>query len=167
MRIALTLLLTLASFLFTPAALAQYVPDQDIEIERTGPTTFKITGKNSWGKVDVKIADQHLFRGFKAEGKAGDKKVNLDIKSAGLGAGWRIEGKIGTDIKVDVRVRQDGAFSKTWTVKGKAGDRNIDEEITGEWDIDPAAAGVFVVFDCCEGVPPPPDSGDDEDDSED
>ena len=148
-------MLVIGACALSGAASALYVPDQDIEIERTGAASFKITGTNSWGEVDVRIEDKHLFRGFKVEGENGDHKVDMEIKSAGLGAGWRIEGKIGA-MKVDVRVRQDGAFSKTWTVRGKVDDRKIEKKVEDEWEIDPAAWAVLVIFDCCEDDAPKP-----------
>lgn len=123
-----------------------WVPKADIKAERDGATSFVIKGKNSIGDLDVKIEDQHLFRGFKAEGKNGDNKVEFSIKSAGLGAGWAIEGKNG-DIVIDLRAKQKGPFSNEWGVTGKVGDKKIDETITGNWDVDPAIEASVVAFD--------------------
>jgi hypothetical protein len=140
-------------FLLATAALAAYIPKQPIHIQKGGGATYSITGKNTAGPVDVKINDKGMFAGFRAEGKNGDKDVNLDVSSAGLGAGWRIKGKIGDEI-VEATCREDGAFGKTWTVKGKIGDRAFEAKADAEWEIDPAAQGVFILFDCCEEAKP-------------
>jgi len=128
------------------ASALAWVPTQDIKAERTGATSFKLSGKNTIGELDVKIEDKHLFQGFKAEGKNGDNKVEFEIKSAGLGGGWNIEGKNG-DIKIELKAKKKGAFSKEWGVKGKVGDKEIDETITGNWDVDPAIEASLVAFD--------------------
>lgn len=153
MRIRLTLAATLAA-IASAAAIAAYVPKQDIRIKKESLTKYQITGKNSWGAVDVSVEDKHLFQGFKCEGKAGDKTVDIEVKSAGLAAGWKLDGKIG-DLRVEATCKQDGAFSKTWTVKGKVGDRMIEAKADSEWDIDPAAQAVFICFDCCDSAPAP------------
>lgn len=142
----------LLAIVASAAALGAYIPKQDIHIKKEGLTTFKITGKNSWGAVDVKVEDKHLFQGFGADGKAGDKTVDVSVKSAGLAAGWKLEGKIG-DMVVQGTCKQDGAFASTWTVKAKVGDRMIETKVDSEWEIDPAVAAVFVLFDCCEDAP--------------
>ena len=128
------------------AAASAWVPKQDIKAERTGLTTFKLSGKNTIGELNVEIKDQHLFQGFKAEGKNGDNKVEFEIKSAGLAGGWNIQGKNG-DIKIDLKAKQKGVLSKEWSVKGKVGKKEIDETITGNWDVDPAIEASLVAFD--------------------
>lgn len=141
--------LTFAAFFAAAStALAQYIPDQDIKVERTGLTTFRITGTNTDGKVDVSVEDKHMFRGFKAEGTNGEKKVELDVRSAGLGAGWKIEGKIGDD-RVEGQARKRGTFSKEWDVEAKIGSRKVVAKVHEDSDIDPAVAAIFVLFDCC------------------
>ena len=150
MRITVALL---ASSMLAAAALA-YVPKQDIKIERVGVGEFKVTGKNTFGAVDVTITDKNLFSGFKAEGKNGEKKVEIDIRSAGLGAGWKIEGKAGDD-RVEVRCKQKGPF-QDWKVEGKVGERRIEAEVPDEWEIDPAARAVLVILDCCDKEKPDP-----------
>lgn len=137
----------LVSALAITAAALGWVPKQDIKAERTGPTTFKFVGKNSIGELKVDIADQHLFQGFKGEGTNGDNKVEFSIKSAGLGAGWIIEGKNGSTI-FELRAKSKGPFSKEWTVKGKVGDKEVEETVTGNWDVDPAVVAALVAFDC-------------------
>lgn len=131
------------------AAVAKYVPTQDLDLERLSATSFRLHGTNTFGEVDVKIEDKHLFQGFSVEGKQGESKVEMEIKSAGLGAGWRIEGKIG-DTRVEGTAKQDGAFAKTWTVKGKVGDREFEKKVDTEWEFDPAVQAIVVVFDCCD-----------------
>jgi hypothetical protein len=128
------------------AAALAWVPDKDIKCERRGPASFALVGTNSLGKLDVLIEDKHLFQGFSAEGKNGENKVEFEIKSAGLGAGWTIEGKNG-DIKIELKAKQKGPFSKEWSVKGKVGDKEIDETVTGNWDVDPAIVASLVAFD--------------------
>ena len=135
---------------------AKYIAKQDITCERTGGGKFQFKGKNTWGALDVKVEDKHMFQGFRAEGTNGDKRVEIDIKSAGLGAGWKLEGKIG-DMKVEATAKQDGPFASTWSVKGKVGDRMIEAQVDNEWDIDPAVQAAFVLFDCCD--PENPGSG--------
>lgn len=135
------------------SALGAYIAKQPIKIEKEGLTKFHITGKNSWGDVDVNVEDKHLFQGFKVEGKAGDKSVDMEVRSAGLAAGWKITGKIG-DLSVEGSCKQDGPFSKSWTVKGKVGERMIEAKADSEWDIDPAAQAVFIMFDCCDDKKP-------------
>lgn len=139
---------------FTGVVAAKYVAKQDITCERLSATKFQISGKNTWGPVNVIVADKQLFQGFQAEGTNGDKKVDIQIKSAGLGAGWKLEGKIG-DMQVEATCKQDGAFSSTWTVKGKVGGVEREEKVDSEWDIDPAVQAVFVLFDCCEPTDKP------------
>lgn len=133
------------TFVIAAAALA-WVPKKDIKAERAGPASFKLTGTNTLGKLDVLIEDKHLFQGFKGEGTNGEKKVTLQIKSAGLGAGWKIEGKIGEEI-IEMNAKQQGAFSKEWKVTGKVGERKIDETIDGDWDVDPVIVAALVAFD--------------------
>lgn len=144
------LLLTFAASLLVSAAVgAKYIAKQDITCERISGTKFEFKGKNTWGALDVKVEDKHLFQGFRAEGTNGDKKVEVDIKSAGLAAGWKLEGKIG-DMKVEGTAKSDGPFSKSWTVKAKVGDRMVEAKVDDEWDIDPAVQALFVLFDCCD-----------------
>ncbi|MBL8746578.1 MAG: hypothetical protein JNK58_09520, partial [Phycisphaerae bacterium] len=128
------------------AAALAWVPKQDIKAERRGLTSFALVGKNTIGTLDVSIEDKHLFQGFSAEGKNGDNKVEFTIKSAGIAAGWNIEGKNGT-ITIDLKAKQKGLLSKEWSVKGKVGDKEIDETITGNWDVDPAIEASLVAFD--------------------
>ena len=135
----------MACLMVTAVALA-YVPDHDIKIERDGLTKFKITGENSWGKVDVEVKDQNLFRGFLAEGKNGDMKVEIRVESAGVLAGWKLSGNIGK-MKVDVKASKDGPFKAEWNVEGTVGEYKIKASIDDSWDIDPAAAAVFVCLD--------------------
>lgn len=139
------LIAPIIAFTVAAAALA-WVPTQDIKAERRGLTSFGLVGKNTIGKLDVAIEDKHLFQGFSAEGKNGDNKVEFEIKSAGIGGGWNIEGKNG-DIKIDLQAKQKGLLSKEWSVKGKVGDKEIDETITGNWDVDPAIEASLVAFD--------------------
>ncbi len=123
-----------------------WVPKKDIKAERDGATSFKLTGTNSLGKLDVKIEDKHLFQGFKGEGTNGEKKVTVEIKSPGLGGGWKIEGKIGDDI-IEMKANKEGVFSKEWKVTGKVGERKIEETIDGDWDVDPVIVATLVAFD--------------------
>jgi hypothetical protein len=139
----------IAAFALAGVVQAKYVAKQNITCERISVGKFEFKGTNSWGALDVKVEDQHLFQGFRAEGTNGDKKVEIEIKSAGLGAGWKLTGKIG-DMMVDGTAKQDGAFSSTWTVKAKVGDRDVEAKVDNEWDIDPAVQAAFVLFDCCD-----------------
>jgi hypothetical protein len=123
-----------------------WVPKADIKAERSGATSFVIKGKNSIGDLEVKIEDQHLFRGFKGEGKNGSNEVKFEIKSAGIGSGWKIEGKNG-DVVFDLNAKQKAPFSNEWNVTGKVGDKKIDETITGNWDVDPAIEASVIAFD--------------------
>lgn len=123
-----------------------WVPTQDIKAERTGLTSFKFTGKNTIGPLEVTIEDKHLFQGFKGEGKNGENKVEFEIKAAGINAGWNIEGKNG-DIKIDLKAKKKGLLDNEWEVKGKVGDKAIDETVTGNWDVDPAVVAALVAFD--------------------
>lgn len=152
MNTPLSRLFAAACLVSLAASALAYVPKQDIKIERDGVTAFKVTGKNTFGDVNVEINDKHLFSGFKAEGKNGDRKVEIDIRSAGLGSGWKIEGKIGTD-RVDVRCKQKGPF-QDWKVEGKVGERRIEAEVEDDWGIDPAAASILVILDCCDDAKP-------------
>lgn len=128
------------------AAAFAWVPTQDIKAERKGLTSFALVGKNTLGKLEVQIEDKHLFQGFSAEGKNGENKVEFTIKSAGLAGGWNIEGKNG-EIKIDLKAKQKGLLSKEWSVTGKVGEKEIDETITGNWDVDPAVEASLVAFD--------------------
>ncbi|MDX2114448.1 MAG: hypothetical protein SFZ24_02340 [Planctomycetota bacterium] len=128
------------------SVLAAWVPTHDIKAERRGLASFALVGKNSLGTLDVSIEDKHLFQGFAAEGKNGDNKVEFTIKSAGLAQGWNIEGKNGS-IKIDMRAKQKGILANEWRVTGKVGDKEIDETITGNWDVDPAIEASLVAFD--------------------
>ncbi len=123
-----------------------WVPTQKIKAERKGLTSFALTGENTIGKLDVSIEDKHLFQGFSGEGKNGENKVEFTIKSAGPAQGWNIEGKNG-DIKIDLKTKQKGLLSNEWSVKGKVGDKEVDETITGDWDVDPAIVAALVAFD--------------------
>ena len=134
-----------ASVLIAATAFA-WVPKQDIKCERRGPTVFGLVGTNTIGKLDVEVSDKHLFQGFKAEGKNGDNKVEFEIKSAGLLGGWNIQGKNG-DITIDLKAQSKGPLSSEWTVKGKVGDKEINETVTGNWDVDPAIVAALVAFD--------------------
>lgn len=146
MRLMHTVVMVTLSLLLAASAWA-WVPKKDIKAERDGLTSFKLTGTNSAGKLDVKIEDKHLFQGFKGEGTNGDKKVTLEIKSAGLGAGWKIEGKIGDEI-IELRSQQQGVLSKEWKVTGKVGERKIEETVVeGDWAVDPAIVSTLVAFD--------------------
>lgn len=135
-----------ATLLAIVAVLGAWVPKHDIKAERRGLTSFALVGTNSIGKLDVSIEDKHLFQGFSAEGKNGDNKVEFTIKSAGIAAGWNIEGKNG-DIIIELKAKQKGLLSKEWHVTGKVGDKEIDETITGNWDVDPAVEASLVAFD--------------------
>ncbi len=140
LTVAVALILTLTG------VVCAWVPTQAIKAERRGLTSFALTGTNTIGKLDVSIEDKHLFQGFSAEGKNGDNKVEFTIKSAGIASGWNIEGKNG-DIKIELKAKQKGLLSKEWQVTGKVGDKDIDETITGNWDVDPAVEASLVAFD--------------------
>lgn len=135
-----------AALVLTLVVAGAWVPKQDIKAERRGLTSFAITGTNTIGKVDVSIEDKHLFQGFSAEGKNGDNKVEFQIKSAGIAGGWNITGKNG-DITIELKAKQKGLLSNEWKVTGKVGDKDIDETITGNWDVDPAIEASVVAFD--------------------
>ena len=148
----------MASLALSGIVFAKYVPKQDITCERVSATKFQFKGKNTWGPLDVAVEDKHMFQGFRAEGTNGDKKVEIEIKSAGLGAGWKMEGKIG-DMLVEGTAKQDGPFSKDWTVKAKVGERMVETKVDSEWDIDPAVQAIFVLFDCCDPEGDKPSGG--------
>jgi hypothetical protein len=139
---AVVLSLMLATLMF-----ADWKPKAEIKAERTGPTTFKLSGKNCHGDLDVKLEDKNLFQGFKGEGKNGDKNVSMDIKSAGLGGGWDLTGQLGND-KIDVRAKKEGVLSDEWKVTGTVGDRKVDATIKGDWAVDPAIVAALACFDC-------------------
>lgn len=139
-------LFALAASVLVAATAFAWVPKQEIKCERRGPTVFGLVGTNTIGKLDVEVSDKHMFQGFQAEGKNGENKVEFEIKSAGLMAGWNIQGKNG-EIVIDLKAKSKGAFSNEWSVKGKVGDKEIDETVTGNWDVDPAIVAALVAFD--------------------
>ena len=139
-------LFALAASVLVAATAFAWVPKQDIKCERRVPTVFGLIGTNTIGKLDVEVSDKHLFQGFKAEGKNGENKVEFEIKSAGLLGGWNIQGKNG-DITIDLKAQSKGPLSSEWTVKGKVGDKEISETVTGNWDVDPAIVAALVAFD--------------------
>src|SRR5262245_18914010 len=124
-----------ATFCVVSTALA-YVPKKEIKVERTGPTSFKFTGKNTKGDLNVTVKDQNLFQGFKGEGTNGSDKVEFEIRSAGLSEGWKIEGKNG-DERFELRAKKKSLLSKEWDVTGKVGTREIKETVMDDIDIDP------------------------------
>lgn len=139
-------LVVVAATLAMVATAFGWVPKQDIKCERRGPTVFGLIGTNTIGKLDVEVSDKHLFQGFKAEGKNGENKVEFEIKSAGILGGWNIQGKNG-DIVIDLKAQSKGPLSSEWTVKGKVGEKEINETVTGNWDVDPAIVASLVAFD--------------------
>lgn len=138
--------IALVSVLVVAASALAWVPKQEIKCERRSGTVFGLVGKNTLGELNVEVADKHLFQGFKGEGKNGENKVEFEIKSAGLGAGWVIEGKNGATI-IELKVKNKGPFSKEWTVKGTVGETEINETVTGNWDVDPVIVAALVAFD--------------------
>ncbi len=141
----------LAALALSSAALATYIPKQPLHINKgEGDVKYTITGKNTLGEVNINITDKGTFSGFRAQGKNADRDVNIDVSSAGLGAGWNIKGKIGPD-EVQATCKEDGPFAKHWIVKGKVGERMIDNvKVDAEWQFDPAAQAILVLFDCCD-----------------
>ncbi|MGD9692655.1 MAG: hypothetical protein AB7G17_11610 [Phycisphaerales bacterium] len=141
----------LLALALSSTALATYIPKQPIHINKgSGDVKYTITGNNTLGQVNVNISDKGAFQGFRAQGKNADRDVNIDVSSAGLGAGWLIKGKIGPD-EVNITCKEDGPFAKHWIVKGKLGDRMIEDvKVDAEWEFDPAAQAIFVLFDCCD-----------------
>lgn len=138
-------LATAAIVVIAASALA-WTPKADIKAERKGATSFAFVGKNSIGKLDVQIADKHLFQGFGGEGTNGDNKVTLEIKSAGPLGGWNITGKNGS-MTFDLKAEKKNPLSNEWKVTGKSGDKEINETVTGNWDVDPAIVAALIPFD--------------------
>jgi DnaJ-class molecular chaperone len=128
------------------ASAVAYVPKQDIKVERTGLTTFKLTGKNTRGDLSVEIKDQNLFQGFKGEGTNGTAKVEFEIRSDGLGKGWKIEGKNG-DTRFELRVKKKNILDKEWEVTGKVGDKEVSGTVMDDVKIDPAVQATLLAFD--------------------
>lgn len=140
MAVALSLMLAALAF-------ADWKPKAEIKAERTGPTTFKLSGKNCNGELNVKLEDKNLFQGFKGEGKNGEKNVSVDISPAGLGGGWDLTGQLGND-KIEARAKKEGVLSSEWKVTGTVGDRKVDVTIKGDWAVDPAIVAALALFDC-------------------
>jgi len=134
-----------APLMIASSALA-YVPKQDIKVERTGLTTFKLQGKNTRGDLSVDIKDQNLFQGFKGEGTNGKDKVEFEIRSDGLGKGWKIEGKNG-ETRFELRVKKKNLLDKEWEVTGKVGDKEVTGTVMDGINIDPAVQATLVAFD--------------------